>query len=57
LRSIIGLGDEDRTVASLDSGEALVRSNSAGFAVPIQTPPLHTGKEKKAPPDKLEYSR
>ena len=32
------LSDDDRTIASLDIGEALISSNFAKFAIPVKIP-------------------
>lgn len=56
------LSDEDRTIASLDKGEAIVSSIFTKFAVPIYTPKFETKVEetkKKAMenPDPFDLSR
>lgn len=40
------LSDDNRTIASLDKGEALVTSNFARFAIPLKIPFFDTYKEK-----------
>lgn len=51
------LADDDRTIASLDKGEAIVTSIFTRFAVPIQIPLFDDlVKEQKASPQKLQYA-
>ena len=51
------LADDDRTIASLDKGEAIVTSIFTKFAVPIQIPLFDDlVKEQKASPQKLQYA-
>jgi DNA helicase HerA-like ATPase len=42
------LSSDDRTIASLDKGEAIVSSNFTRFAVPIQIPLFEDYVEDKA---------
>ncbi len=56
------LSDEDRTIASLDKGEAIVSSIFTKFAVPIYTPLFETKvaetkKKKLENPDPFDMSR
>jgi DNA helicase HerA-like ATPase len=51
------LADDDRTIASLDKGEAIVTSIFTKFAVPIQIPLFDDlVKEQKASPQRLQYT-
>jgi DNA helicase HerA-like ATPase len=51
------LADDDRTIASLDKGEAIVTSIFTKFAVPIQIPLFDDlVNEQKASPQRLQYS-
>ena len=51
------LADDDRTIASLDKGEAIVTSIFTKFAVPIQIPFFDDlVKEQKASPERLQYT-
>ena len=51
------LSDDDRTIASLDKGEAMVTSIFTKFAVPIQIPLFDDlVKEQKTSPDRLKYT-
>lgn len=40
------LSDDDRSIASLDTGEAIVSSNFATFAIPVAVPLFHEFKKK-----------
>ena len=51
------LADDDRTIASLDKGEAIVSSIFTKFAVPIQIPLFDKLVEERNPSnEKIEYS-
>jgi len=51
------LSDDDRTIASLDKGEAIVSSIFTKFAVPIQIPLFDELVEERNPSnEKIEYS-
>lgn len=50
------LSEDDRTIASLDKGEAIVTSIFTKFAVPIQIPFFDDlVKEQKLPKEKIDY--
>ena len=56
------LSDEDRTIASLDKGEAIVSSIFTKFAVPIYTPLFEdivaeTKKKARENPDPFDLSK
>ena len=54
------LSDEDRTIASLDKGEAIVSSIFTKFAVPIYTPLFETivaDAKKNAQNDPFDLSK
>ena len=48
------LSDDDRTIASLGRGEAIITSSFAPFAIPIKVPPFEetVGKDKVVPQQK-----
>jgi DNA helicase HerA-like ATPase len=51
------LSDDDRTIASLDKGEAIVTSIFTKFAVPIQIPLFEDlAKEQRSSSDRLQYN-
>lgn len=54
------LSDDDRTIASLDKGEAIISSNFVKFPIPIKIPrfeEIAKGSRSKSVPDLSEFSR